>query len=95
MNGEPTPRPRFSLGRCYITANALRHLAHDDVLLALRRHHAGDWGDVNEHDRQANEVALEEGMRLFSVYHSATGRKFWIITKADRTLTTVMLPEDY
>lgn len=77
------------------TPNALNHLSNDDVLRCLQRHQAGDWGNVDEHDRQANESALIEGTRLFSVYHSSQGRKFWIITEADRSVTTVLLPEDY
>jgi hypothetical protein len=61
----------------------------------LQRHQAGDWGDVDNHDRLANDHALKNGSRLFSVYHSADGVKFWIITEADRSLTTVLLPRDY
>jgi hypothetical protein len=58
-------------------------------------HHSGDWGDVGPEDHAANVRALVEGTRLFSVYHSQTGVKFWIITEADRGATTVLLPEDY
>ena len=90
-----TAAPKFSLGRCCITANALKHLAHDDVVLALRRHQAGDWGDVDAHDRQENELSLREGFRLLSVYRSAAGVRFWVISESDRSLTTVLLPEDY
>jgi hypothetical protein len=61
----------------------------------LQRHQAGDWGDVDEHDRQENELSLKNGFRLLSVYHAANGVKFWIITEADRSATTVLLPEDY
>ncbi len=77
------------------TPNALAHLTQDDILHGLQRHQAGDWGDVGEHDRTANECALIESTRLWSVYHSANGLKFWIITEADRSVTTVLLPEDY
>jgi len=83
------------LGQIVSTPNALGQLSNDDILRALQRHQAGDWGDVDEHDRQANDRALTEGTRLFSVYHSAKGLKFWIITEADRSSTTVLLPEDY
>lgn len=95
IQDKPTPRPKFGLGRCCITPNALSHLPQDEVLCALQRHNAGDWGDVDEHDRQENELSLREGFRLLSVYHSATGVKFYVITEADRSLTTVLLPEDY
>jgi hypothetical protein len=50
---------------------------------------------VGEDDRQANDQALIEGTRILSVYHAATSIKFWIITEADRSATTVLLPEDY
>jgi hypothetical protein len=55
----------------------------------------GDWGDVNEQDRQENELSLQKGFRLFSVYHSTQGVKFWIITEANRSATTVLLPQEY
>ena len=61
----------------------------------LRRHVAGDWGDLDEADRQENEKSLKNGFRLLSAYRSITGIRFWIITEADRSLTTVLLPEDY
>ncbi len=86
---------KFPLGQTVMTANALEHLSQDDVLGALTRHAAGDWGDVCEEDRQENELSLREGFRLFSVYQSAAGEKFWVITEADRSATTVLLPEEY
>lgn len=95
MNAEAHPTAKFRLGRIMSTPNALERLTQEDILLGLQRHQAGDWGDVDEHDRQANERALTDGSRLWSVYHSAKGLKFWIITEADRRLSTVLLPEDY
>jgi hypothetical protein len=86
---------KFRLGRIVSTPNALEHLTQDDILLGIQRHQAGDWGDVDEHDRQENELSLQQGLRLLSVYHSGTGVKFWLITEADRSVTTVLLPEDY
>src|SRR5690348_13790903 len=90
-------RPLFPLGRVVITANAQRQLPPDDVLTALRRHRAGDWGDLCEEDREANESALQHGERLFSVYHTAAPArtKFYLITEWDRSATTILLPEDY
>ena len=88
-------KPKFPLGRLVATPNAINALTHDDTLNALNRHRSGDWGEVDEEDRLANEPALSEGSRLLSVYHSANGVKFWIITEADRSATTVLLPEDY
>jgi hypothetical protein len=89
------PMALFRLGRILSTPNALAQVQNSDILSALQRHQAGDWGDVDSHDRQANDRALVEGTRLFSVYHSSSGSKFWIITEADRRSTTVLMPEDY
>jgi hypothetical protein len=86
---------KFSLGQMVITANARDRLHADDALAALARHIAGDWGDVDEHDRQENEDSLSHSLRLLSVYHDRNGVKFWIITEADRSATTILLPEDY
>jgi hypothetical protein len=86
---------KFPLGHTVMTSNAAETLSQPDVHEALKRHAAGDWGDVDEHDHQQNEVALKEGFRLFSVYHAQNGTKFWVITEADRSATTVLMPEDY
>lgn len=86
---------KFSPGRLLITTNAKNALKQSDVDTALARHLQGDWGDVDEHDRKENELSLDNGFRLLSVYHAADGTKFWIITEADRSATTFLLPEDY
>jgi DNA primase len=94
--GEYTSEtPRFPLGGLVATPNALAQLTELDIRTALARHIRGDWGDVCEEDRQANDTALEEGTRLVSVYHSAKKVKFYLITEWDRSVTTVLLPEDY
>jgi len=87
--------PKFALGQTVITANAKAVLPELDVVLALQRHHSGDWGDVDDHDRQVNEDALRNGDRLVSIYKSVRDQKFYIITEWDRSVTTVLLPEDY
>lgn len=87
--------PKVSLGRVVITRAAVAALPDGDVLSAIRRHEHGDWGDLDAHDTRENELALEHGNRLLSVYHSSNGTKFYIITEHDRSLTTVLLPEDY
>ena len=86
---------KFRIGKIVSTPNALDKLTQDDILRAIGRHQAGDWGDVSEHDRAQNELALAQGMRLWSVYHAASGVKFWLITEANRKYTTVLMPEDY
>lgn len=88
-------KEKFPLGRTVITRTALATLTTEDVQTALGRHVAGDWGDVDENDRRENELSLGQGFRLLSVYHGQNGTKFWIITEADRSATTVLLPEDY
>lgn len=87
--------PRFQGGRYVMTAEAFRVLDPADVKAALDRHHRGDWGDLCPEDRQANDDALKTGERLLSAYQDRNRRKFWIITEADRSVTTVLLPEDY
>ena len=95
MSLQTYPIAKFRCGKIVSTPNALSQLTQEDILMGIRRHQAGDWGDVDDDDRQANERALIEGTRLWSVYHVANGVKFWLITEADRSATTVLLPEDY
>jgi hypothetical protein len=92
MSDQPA---KFSLGRMVATANALASIPPDEIVFALRRHLQGDWGTLDKDDWQTNERALRNGGRLFSLYHSTLGVKFYIITECDRTVTTVLLPEDY
>jgi hypothetical protein len=64
-------------------------------LAGIRRHARRDWGEIDSEDWNANDRALLHGGRLFSAYHSARGVRFWVITEADRSVTTVLLPEEY
>ena len=86
---------KFPPGQTVITRTALATLPAQDIANALDRHRTGDWGEVGREDWRANERALKGGERLLSVYRTAEGTKFWIITEHDRSLTTVLLPEDY
>ena len=86
---------KFRLGRLVATPNALAQLTERDIAVAIGRHSSGDWGDLDSEDKKANERALAEGTRLLSVYHSAGKVKFYLITEADRSVTTILLPEDY
>jgi hypothetical protein len=95
MKSPSIPAALFRLGQIVSTANALEQLTQKDISRAIRRHQAGDWGDLDAHDRQVNERGLLDGDRLVSVYHSASGVKFYVITEGDRYVTTVLLPEDY
>lgn len=83
------------LGRIVATANVLAAIPMLDIHAALDRHSVGDWGELPEADRAANDEALAVGERLLSAYSTAAGTRFWIITERDRSSTTVLLPEDY
>ena len=87
--------PSFPLGCIVITRNALDELHPQDVHSALRRHAAQDWGELCAEDWAENELALKEGYRLVSVYRDRNQQKYYIITEADRSATTILLPEDY
>jgi len=87
-------KPKFPLGQIVITANAQATLDPADVQQGLSRHASGDWGDIGLEDHEENELSLKEGFRLMSVYRSGD-KRFWIITEADRSVTTVLMPEDY
>jgi hypothetical protein len=84
----------FPLGQVVATANASLRLSTEEVLTALARHASGDWGDLCPEDALANTHALDQGGRLFSAYGKGDNR-FWVITEADRSVTTVLLPDDY
>lgn len=87
----------FPLGRVVATRGALAALerAGEPPLRYLARHAIGDWGEVGPEDWQENELSLREGYRLLSAYTTSAGDKLWIITEADRSATTILLPEDY
>jgi hypothetical protein len=91
------PNPKFRLGQVVATPGALEALeeAGQTVNDFLDRHAQGDWGGLSDEDWQANEYALQEGLRLLSAYTTATGEKIWIITEWDRSYTTLLLPSEY
>ena len=89
----------FPLGRIVITPGALAALKKRGleamIPTILGRHELGDWGDVNDEDREANDVAVNEGERLLSAYNIRDDFRVWVITEWDRSVTTILLPEDY
>jgi hypothetical protein len=107
MSNEDSPTPPSNdpkaeraarwvpLGEIYITANAHAQLPMSAILIGIARHASGDWGDLPEDDWNANDEALQVGERLLSAYQTAGGVKFWIITEWDRSITTILLPDDY
>ncbi len=86
---------RFLLGQVMITPGALQVLPAREVWESMQRHVQGDWGDICEGDWKLNDDALKHEGRLLSRYLSKRGTRFWIITEWDRSLTTVLLPEEY
>jgi len=91
------PRPLFELGQIVGTPGALLALveAHQPPDELLIRHQTGDWGDICDEDKQENNLAMGKGFRIFSSYKLNTGFKVWVITEWDRSITTLLLPEDY
>jgi hypothetical protein len=92
--GEGIVSGRFPLGQLVMTRAAAGRLTPEEIADGVTRHARGDWGDISPEDAAENELALREGFRLFSAYGRGD-RRFWIITEADRSVTTVLLPEDY
>ncbi len=90
-------QPRFKLGKVVATRNAAEMFKPEEMEKCLHRHHRGDWGDLCPSDRKANDAALneKEPCRLMSVYKLDEERTMWIITEWDRSVTTILLPEDY
>jgi len=88
---------RFPLGQTYITPGAEEALmmAGQTGIEFLRRHMSGDFGDVSDEDLRENELSLREGFRVLSAYRTAKGQKLWIITEADRSSTTILVPSEY
>ena len=85
----------FHLGKVVATPGVLKAVPNSVIYAALGRHLRGDWGDVCPEDKAANDSALRDGERLLSVYHTKDEVEFYIITEWDRSVTTVLLPEEY
>lgn len=90
-------KPLFRLGQTVATPGAIAAMANTqtDPAELLRRHQGGDWGDLDAEDKDTNQAALSNGARIFSAYQVAEAVKFWVITEADRSATTILLPEEY
>ena len=96
MNCLPTI-PLFPAGRIVATPGALALLEHanQSPLEFLSRHLRGDWGDLSQEDKTENELSLKHGFRLLSSYPVTDTDNLWIITEADRSATTLLLPAEY
>ena len=88
---------RVPLGQVVATPGALEALeqAGDSPAAFLKRHVTSDWGEVDEHNHQENDLSAQHGFSLLSAYAPSNGTKIWIITEADRSVTTLLLPSEY
>ena len=94
---------KFDIGKLEVTgaAKQLAHRMYGHVGAATRlagllaRHAQGDWGDLNIDGKKHNDAAVQHGGRVFSAYDLGDGDEFWIITEADRSKTTILLPTDF
>lgn len=89
-----TVQSKIPLGQIVITPNAMTTVTAEDINDGLRRHASGDWGNVCPEDAEQNNESLQIGERLLSAYGEGS-KRFWIITEADRSVTTILMPEDY
>ena len=106
---SPTPKPSspdlakvsntsfrsLPLGEIVATTNAISQVANSAILIGLGRHACCDWGEVCPEDWELNDYAYANDQRVHSVYSTGSGLKFWIITEWDRSITTILMPEDY
>ena len=90
-------KPLFPLGRTVATPGALKLLEEsgESPSFFLSRHSRGDWGSVCEEDRRENEFSLLNNGRLMSVYETEKGESLWLISESNRSVTTILLPEEY
>ena len=87
----------FDMGDTVATPGAIAAMSANHITASqvLHRHCHGDWGDLCEEDREQNRVALEHGLRLMSSYTMDDGSYIWVITEADRSVTTILVPGEY
>jgi len=95
-----TNNPKFNLGRTYLTRGVNDLVAENlefakFVMDSLKRHASDDWGDLCEADKRENEYALGKYLRLLSSYTYDDNQKVWVITEADRSVTTILFPDEY
>lgn len=100
---RPSKICRFKLGQIVLTPGAIAALeeAGQQPSEFLGRHVTGDWGELDEGDKQANDAAclhegdLDKQDRILSAYMMPKNKKLWVITEYDRSVTTLLLPEEY
>jgi hypothetical protein len=89
-------RALFALGKIVATPGALElmKMSNIDGLAFLQRHVTGDWGDLDEEDKEENNLSVQKGYRILSAYGRGKNR-LWIITEADRSVITILQPDEY
>ena len=90
-------KAKFLLGQLVATPGALKALeeASQNPLEFLSRHQHGDWGELGDEDKKENDFSVLNNFRILSAYILTTRVKIWIITEADRSVTTILLPDEY
>lgn len=84
----------FQLGKIVVTKGAEKCIPPAEQFKALKRHANGDWGDISTNDKAINDEALKDGDEILSAYNY-NEIKFWIMTECDRSVTTILLPDEY
>jgi hypothetical protein len=94
---NPEPQGKFGLGQIVGTPGAVSAFERtgQNPLEFIARHWTGDWGDLEQEDKEENEFSVARGLRILSAYNLSDGTRVWVITEADRSATTVLLPEEY
>lgn len=96
INTNSKVKQKFELGKIVATQGVLAKVSNIEISFCLSLHAQGIWGSIEDDSRKLNNLALKNGTdRLFSEYVSVDKTKFWIITDANRSFTTVLLPEEY
>lgn len=85
----------FTLGKVVATQGALAATTHEERQTFLFRHQTGDWAEMDQEQRAQNWLAYLNDLRIVSTHKTLDGKKVWIITEADRSVTTILLPEEY
>jgi hypothetical protein len=93
--GAAFPEAKFPLGQLLVTRGAQEVLTAADMKRALFWHSQGSWGEVSEEDAAENDFSVPRRLRILSAYVADEGTRFWVITEADRSATTILLPEEY
>lgn len=88
---------KFPMGQCVVTRGAMQALNESGEWAAkyLLKHQCGEWGDLDEADKKENEFSIEKDFRILSAYVLPNKDRIYVITEADRSSTTILLPSEY